>query len=514
MRQRSSSRSSRRRPFRRLADRDHRVLPRDHCTQGDRATAPRRGPYPRSAAGVTGGFDRRVSPWRASRAACRAGAPTVRRTGAAPSRDLEAVLTTRWGVWLGAAALVLAGVFLVRYAVDQGLLGPGPRRVFAGLLGAALIVSAEWLRRQEVVHPGIADQTAPGLAAGGVAVLFGASYGAGVLDALVSPVAGFVLMAGASPSASSLRCGMGNWSPWSDWSAPSPHRHWCRPRLPRCRACSPICCSSPAPLSAWCATRAGSGWVGRPRSPEPSGCWSPSRTGQAGRRPPCLSRSRWRPTSRRLRRSRSPNPANPARVAHHAESGAGDEQQIGEQARQRGSLGLHQCRCGEGADQSDHGDQLPMPQRNDEADQRGACHQHEPRHGRHQSVEHAGAIAGTEQHGDTAGGEARGSLIGDAGVDNFLPPQPLRADDQGSAKQTGEDAARAGAKQSLIRRHIAPGRRPRAPVPRRRATRPNAWSARPRGRAMERLVRRTVGAPARQAAGRPPWRSFGRSNPR
>jgi uncharacterized membrane protein len=38
---------------------------------------------------------------------------------AAPSRDLEAVLTTRWGVWLGAAALVLAGVFLVRYAVDQ-----------------------------------------------------------------------------------------------------------------------------------------------------------------------------------------------------------------------------------------------------------------------------------------------------------------------------------------------------------------------------------------------------------
>ncbi|HEX3405082.1 MAG TPA: DUF2339 domain-containing protein [Acetobacteraceae bacterium] len=116
----------------------------------------------------------------------------------APSRDLEAVLTTRWGVWLGAAALMLAGVFLVRYAVDQGLLGPGPRCVLAGLLGCALIVAAEWLRRREAVHPEIADQAAPGLAGGGVAVLFGASYGAGVLYALIPPLAGFVLMAAAS----------------------------------------------------------------------------------------------------------------------------------------------------------------------------------------------------------------------------------------------------------------------------------------------------------------------------
>ena len=34
--------------------------------------------------------------------------------------DIETLLTTRWGVWLGAAALLMAGVFLVRYAVDKG----------------------------------------------------------------------------------------------------------------------------------------------------------------------------------------------------------------------------------------------------------------------------------------------------------------------------------------------------------------------------------------------------------
>lgn len=45
----------------------------------------------------------------------------------APRPDIEALLTARWGVWLGSAALVLAGVFLIRYAVDQGLLGPATR---------------------------------------------------------------------------------------------------------------------------------------------------------------------------------------------------------------------------------------------------------------------------------------------------------------------------------------------------------------------------------------------------
>jgi uncharacterized membrane protein len=117
---------------------------------------------------------------------------------AAPRPDIEALLTARWGVWLGAAALVLAGVFLIRYAVEQGLLGPATRCVLAALLGAALIAAAEWLRRREIALPAIPDQAAPGLAAGGVAVLFGAAYGAGVLYALVPPLVGFVMLAAAS----------------------------------------------------------------------------------------------------------------------------------------------------------------------------------------------------------------------------------------------------------------------------------------------------------------------------
>src|SRR6185437_15512315 len=55
------------------------------------------------------------------------------------SWDIEALLTLRWGVWLGSAALLLAGVFLIRYAVDEGLLGPATRCGLAALLGVALI---------------------------------------------------------------------------------------------------------------------------------------------------------------------------------------------------------------------------------------------------------------------------------------------------------------------------------------------------------------------------------------
>ena len=116
----------------------------------------------------------------------------------ASSPDLETLLTTRWGVWLGAVALLLSGVFLIRYAVEHSMLGPAPRCILAGLLGVALIVAAEWPRRRKADAPALPDFAAPALAAGGVAVLFAAAYGAGVLYALLPPLLGFVLMAVAS----------------------------------------------------------------------------------------------------------------------------------------------------------------------------------------------------------------------------------------------------------------------------------------------------------------------------
>lgn len=126
-----------------------------------------------------------------------AAAPPAPAPSAGPSPDLESQLTQRWGVWLGALALLLAGVFLIRYAVENALLGPGARCLAAAMLGAALLGVAVFgsgeARRRRL--PGNA---AAALAAGGVAVLFGAAYGAGVFYALLPPALGFALMAGAS----------------------------------------------------------------------------------------------------------------------------------------------------------------------------------------------------------------------------------------------------------------------------------------------------------------------------
>ncbi|WP_158925628.1 DUF2339 domain-containing protein [Acidisphaera sp. S103] len=121
-----------------------------------------------------------------------------------PPRDLEALLTTRLGVWVGSAALLLAGVFLVRYAVEQALLGPAARCVAAALLGLILLAAAEWLHRHEgppLVGPFRVDQAPSALAAGGTAFLFGAAYGAGPLYGLLPPLIAFGAMAAASLTA-------------------------------------------------------------------------------------------------------------------------------------------------------------------------------------------------------------------------------------------------------------------------------------------------------------------------
>jgi uncharacterized membrane protein len=129
-----------------------------------------------------------------------------------PARDLEALITTRWGVWLGAAALLFAGIFLIRYAVEQELLGPAARCGLAALLGLALIGAAEWLRRHEarpIAGPLGADQAPGALAAGGTAILFGAAYGAGPFYGLLPPLPAFVALAAASLAglAAALRFG-------------------------------------------------------------------------------------------------------------------------------------------------------------------------------------------------------------------------------------------------------------------------------------------------------------------
>ncbi|MCL7744406.1 DUF2339 domain-containing protein [Guyparkeria hydrothermalis] len=69
---------------------------------------------------------------------------------AAPGRAAGVVGRVRehWMIWLGGLSVGLAGVFLVRYSIEQGYLGPAAR-ITAGLVtGLGLHALAEWLRRR------------------------------------------------------------------------------------------------------------------------------------------------------------------------------------------------------------------------------------------------------------------------------------------------------------------------------------------------------------------------------
>jgi uncharacterized membrane protein len=116
---------------------------------------------------------------------------------AQPRPGFEEALGTRWAVWVGGVALALGGLFLVRYSIEQGLLGPGARIAAGALFALALIAAGEWMRRREIASPFAAIPSAhvPGvLTAAGTSTAFATVYAAYALYGMVGPGAAFVFL--------------------------------------------------------------------------------------------------------------------------------------------------------------------------------------------------------------------------------------------------------------------------------------------------------------------------------
>jgi len=116
----------------------------------------------------------------------------------APARaTLEERFGTQWVVWIGGLALALGGIFLVRYTVEMGLLGPGVRIFLAAIFSALLITAGEWARRNEVaagIVP-IPSRHIPGiLTAAGTVAAYATVYAAFALYGFLSPAFAFVLL--------------------------------------------------------------------------------------------------------------------------------------------------------------------------------------------------------------------------------------------------------------------------------------------------------------------------------
>lgn len=117
--------------------------------------------------------------------------PRRRRSAA----DLERLIGARWSVILGGIAVALGAVFLVRYTIEAGLLGPGARTLLGAFLAMALLAGGEWLRRHDkrLDLPVFDRADIPGILTGaGVIAGFATLYAAHALYGFVGPASAFV----------------------------------------------------------------------------------------------------------------------------------------------------------------------------------------------------------------------------------------------------------------------------------------------------------------------------------
>ena len=109
----------------------------------------------------------------------------------------EERIGTRWVVWLGGLTLALGGFFMVRYSIEEGLLGPGVRVLLGGLFAAALLVVGEWTRRRDsmaAIAPLPIANIPAILTAAGTAVAFATVYASYALYDFLVPATAFVLL--------------------------------------------------------------------------------------------------------------------------------------------------------------------------------------------------------------------------------------------------------------------------------------------------------------------------------
>ena len=103
-------------------------------------------------------------------------------------KGLEKKIGIYLAVWIGSITIAIAGGFLVKYSIERNLISDTMKIALATLLGTALLVAGEALRKKTFA-------TAQGASAAGVAVLY-AAFLAGTLlyKDIFSPATGFALL--------------------------------------------------------------------------------------------------------------------------------------------------------------------------------------------------------------------------------------------------------------------------------------------------------------------------------
>ena len=116
--------------------------------------------------------------------------------------DLEDIFGRHLPIWAGGVALAVAGVFLVRYSIERGLITPLLRVLMAFVFGFGLIAAAEAAHRlrERVADPRVGQA----LAGAGLATLYAAFYLAGTQYGLIGQTLAFLGLAAVTAGAIAL----------------------------------------------------------------------------------------------------------------------------------------------------------------------------------------------------------------------------------------------------------------------------------------------------------------------
>lgn len=107
--------------------------------------------------------------------------------------DFEELFGRQLPIWAGGITLAVAGFFLVRYAIDVGLLSPAVRVAMGLVFGLGLIAGAEFAHR---FKDRVADPRVPqALSGAGLAVLYASVFLAGTFYGLIGTSTAFVGLA-------------------------------------------------------------------------------------------------------------------------------------------------------------------------------------------------------------------------------------------------------------------------------------------------------------------------------
>jgi len=108
---------------------------------------------------------------------------------------LERQLIDRGMVWLGALALALGGIFLVKHSLDAGWFSPALRVASGVFLGLMLLVASEWLHQKKALSQVLENYIPAALASAGFITLYAALLMAQQLYQLISAPVTFGLLA-------------------------------------------------------------------------------------------------------------------------------------------------------------------------------------------------------------------------------------------------------------------------------------------------------------------------------